>query len=67
MEIPLQERSTRGSLMMKREILLLLLASLVVDTAVCRGSQTHTALVQELKESPGKEGLMLVVEYPPGK
>ena len=52
--------------MMKREILLLLLASLVVDTAVAEEAKLTLLLSKELKESPGKEGLMLVVEYPPG-
>ena len=52
--------------MMKRKILLLLLASLVVDTAVAEEAKVTPLLSKELKESPGKEGLMLVVEYPPG-
>ena len=52
--------------MMKRKILLLLLASLVVDSAVAEEAKVTPLLSRELKESPGKEGLMLVVEYPPG-
>jgi len=52
--------------MMKRKILLLLLASLVVDTALAEEAKVTPLLSKELKESPGKEGLMLVVEYPPG-
>ena len=52
--------------MMKRKILLLLLASLVVDMAVAEEAKVTPLLSKELKESPGKEGLMLVVEYPPG-
>ena len=52
--------------MMKRKILLLLLASLVVDTAIAEEAKVTPLLSKELKESPGKEGLMLVVEYPPG-
>jgi quercetin dioxygenase-like cupin family protein len=51
---------------MKSKILLLLLASLVVDTAVAEEAKVTPLLSKELKESPGKEGLMLVVEYPPG-
>jgi len=51
---------------MKRKILLLLLASLVVDSAVAEEAKVTPLLSKELKESPGKEGLMLVVEYPPG-
>ena len=51
---------------MKRKVLLLLLASLVVDMAVAEEAKVTPLLSKELKESPGKEGLMLVVEYPPG-
>ena len=51
---------------MKRKTLLLLLASLVVDSAVAEEAKVTPLLSKELKESPGKEGLMLVVEYPPG-
>ena len=49
---------------MKRKVLLLLLASLVVDMAVAQEAKVTPLLSKELKESPGKEGLMLVVEYP---
>jgi len=51
---------------MKRKILLLLLASLVVDTAVAEEAKVTPLLSKELTGSPGKEGLMMVVEYPPG-
>jgi quercetin dioxygenase-like cupin family protein len=51
---------------MKRKILLLLLASLVVDTAVAEEAKVTPLLSKELKDGPGKEGLMMVVEYPPG-
>ena len=51
---------------MKCRILMLLLASLLVDTAVAEEAKVTPLLSKELKESPGKEGLMLVVEYPPG-
>jgi len=51
---------------MKRRILLLVLASLAVDIAVAEEAKVTPLLSKELKESPGKEGLMMVVEYPPG-
>ena len=51
---------------MKRKMLLLVLTSLVVDTAVAEEAKVTPLLSKELKESPGKEGLMMVVEYPPG-
>jgi len=51
---------------MKHKILLLVLASLFVETAVAEEAKVTPLLSKELKESPGKEGLMMVVEYPPG-
>ena len=51
---------------MKRKILLLVLASLVIDTAVAEEAKVTPLLSKELTGSPGKEGLMMVVEYPPG-
>jgi quercetin dioxygenase-like cupin family protein len=51
---------------MKRRILLLVLASLAVDTAVAEEAKITPLLSKELKGSPGKEGLMIAVEYPPG-
>jgi len=51
---------------MKRKILLLVLASLVVATAVAEEAKVTPLLSKELTGSPGKEGLMMVVEYPPG-
>jgi quercetin dioxygenase-like cupin family protein len=55
----------RGSLM-KRKMLLLILASVVVDTADAQEAKVTPLMSKELKEGPGKEGLMIVVEYPPG-
>src|SRR5882724_3996064 len=51
---------------MKCRILLLVLASLAVDIAVAEEAKVTPLLSKDLKESPGKEGLMAVVEYPPG-
>jgi len=51
---------------MKRKILLLVLASLVVDAAVAEEAKVTPLLSKDLTGSPGKEGLMMVVEYPPG-
>ena len=50
---------------MKNKTLLLVLASLAIGTAAEEAKVTPL-LSKELKESPGKEGLMLEVEYPPG-
>ncbi len=51
---------------MKRKMLLLALASLMVDTAVAQQAKVTPMLSKELKEFPGKEGLMIVVDYVPG-
>lgn len=51
---------------MKRKILLLVLASLAVTAAVADEAKVTPLLSKDLKESPGKEGTMLLVEYPPG-
>ena len=51
---------------MKHKTLLLLLASLVVDIALAQDAKVTPLLSKDIKETPGKEGLMIVVEYPPG-
>ena len=51
---------------MKHKKLLLVLAGLAIGTAVAEEARVTPLLSKDLKESPGKEGLMLVVEYPPG-
>ena len=51
---------------MKSKTLLLVLASLVVETAVAQEAKVTPLFSKELKEIPGREGLMIAVEYPPG-
>jgi len=51
---------------MKGKILLLVLAGLVVGNAVAEEAKVTPLLSKELKESSGQEGLMMIVEYPPG-
>ena len=51
---------------MRHKIPLMVLAGLVVGTAVAEEAKVTPLLSKELKEGPGKEGLMMVVEYPPG-
>ena len=45
---------------------LMILAGLVVDAAVAEEAKVTPLLSKELNESPGKEGLIIAVEYPPG-
>lgn len=51
---------------MKYKALLLVLASLVVQSAVAQHAKVTPLFSKDLPESPGKEGLMILVEYPPG-
>ena len=51
---------------MTHKLLLLVLTSLAVGTAVAEEAKVTPLLSKELKESPGKEGSMFIVEYPPG-
>jgi quercetin dioxygenase-like cupin family protein len=51
---------------MQGKILLLVLAGLVVGNAVAEEAKVTPLLSKELKEGSGKEGLMMIVEYPPG-
>jgi len=52
---------------MRSKTLLLVLAGLLVGTAVAeQEAKVMPLLSKDLKESPGREGVMLVVEYPPG-
>jgi quercetin dioxygenase-like cupin family protein len=51
---------------MKCKLLLLVLATVGVGAAAAEEAKVTTLFSKDLKESPGKEGAMLVVEYPPG-
>jgi quercetin dioxygenase-like cupin family protein len=60
-----QGRNERASIM-KSKTLLLVLASLVAESAVAQEAKVTPLFSRELKESPGREGLMIEVDYPPG-
>jgi quercetin dioxygenase-like cupin family protein len=51
---------------MKHRPLLFILTGLLVSTAAAQEAKVTSLLSKDLKESPGKEGLMILVEYPPG-
>lgn len=46
--------------------LLLIMTSLTAFSAFAEQAKVTPVLSKELKDSPGKEGVMLLVEYPPG-
>jgi quercetin dioxygenase-like cupin family protein len=50
---------------MKHKALLFVLAILTVNTAVAQEAKVTQLMSRELKD-PGREGLMIVVDYPPG-
>lgn len=50
---------------MKRQLLLLLVAGLAVDAATAADAKVTPLMSKDLTVGAGKEGLMLLVEYPP--
>lgn len=44
----------------------LILATLISGTLMAQEAKVTPLISKDIKESPGKEGLMIVVEYPPG-
>lgn len=51
---------------MKHKTLLLIFAGLLGVSAFAQEAKVTPLFSRELKEFPGKEGLMILVEYPPG-
>lgn len=51
---------------MQHIMLLSVLVSVGVGTAIARQPQVTSLSSKELTDIPGREGLMVVVEYPPG-
>lgn len=51
---------------MKRKTLLFVLAILTVNTAVAQEAKVTQLMSKDLKDDPGREGLMILVDYPPG-
>ena len=47
--------------------LILVLACLTSGTLVAQEAKVTQLLSKDLKNLPGKEGLMVIVEYPPGE
>ena len=51
---------------MKYNAALLVLAILALNTAIAQQPTVTSLLSKELRDIPGREGLMIVVEFPPG-
>jgi quercetin dioxygenase-like cupin family protein len=60
-------RSKNERLIMLREkIILVVLLSLITGTLMAQEAKVTSLMSKDLKDFPGKEGLLITVEYPPG-
>ena len=59
---PKNERSN----MLRKKIIMVVLLSLIADTVMAQEAKVTSLMSKDLKDFPGKEGLMITVEYPPG-
>ena len=53
-------------IMLREKILLVVLLSLITGTLMAQEAKVTSLMSKDLKDFPGKEGLMIAVEYPPG-
>jgi quercetin dioxygenase-like cupin family protein len=52
--------------MLRKKIILVVLLSLIAGTPMAQEAKVTTLMSKDLKDFPGKEGLLITVEYPPG-
>src|ERR1051325_426054 len=52
--------------MLRTKLLLLVLLSAMPGTVMAQEAKVASLMSKDLKDFPGKEGLMILVEYPPG-
>ena len=52
--------------MQRKKIILAVLLSLIAGTAMAQQAKVTSLMSKDLKDFPGKEGLLITVEYPPG-
>ena len=52
--------------MLRKKIILAVLLSLIAGTVMAQEAKVTSLMSKDLKDLPGKEGLMITVEYPPG-
>jgi quercetin dioxygenase-like cupin family protein len=53
-------------IMLRKKIILVVLLSLVAGTLMAQEAKVTPLMSNDLKDFPGKEGLLITVEYPPG-
>jgi quercetin dioxygenase-like cupin family protein len=52
--------------MLRKKIILMFLLSLISGTLMAEEAKVTPLMSKDLKDFPGKEGLLITVEYPPG-
>jgi quercetin dioxygenase-like cupin family protein len=52
--------------MLREKIILIVLLSLITGTLMAQEAKVTSLMSKDLKDFPGKEGLLIAVEYPPG-
>lgn len=52
--------------MLRKKIILVVLLSLITGTLMAQEAKVTPLMSKDLKDFPGKEGLMITVVYPPG-
>ncbi|HEX9146456.1 MAG TPA: cupin domain-containing protein, partial [Candidatus Binatia bacterium] len=52
--------------MLRKKIILVVLLSLITGTLMAQEAKVTPLMSKDLKDFPGKEGLLITVEYPPG-
>jgi quercetin dioxygenase-like cupin family protein len=52
--------------MLREKIILVVLLSLISGTLMGQEAKVTSLMSKDLKDFPGKEGLLITVEYPPG-
>jgi quercetin dioxygenase-like cupin family protein len=57
---------TTRSNMLRMKIILMVLFSLIAGTLMAQEAKVTPLMSKDLEDFPGKEGLMIAVEYPPG-
>ena len=53
-------------IMLRAKIILVVLLSLITTTLMAQEANVTSLMSKDLKDFPGKEGLLITVEYPPG-
>ena len=54
------------SIMLRKQITLAVLLSLIAGPLMAQEAKVTSLMSKDLKDFPGKEGLLITVEYPPG-